>query len=151
MEALWCSGRFQPERTFSKFAQSRFLALQKSDAASLKVRLLKPDDQDDDEDDKKDISVYDFDMEEKKDVTVSPIGAKTSVLPSPTKSPGRSPSTHPLSPRVSACNITALCVVCGRIVILSNFCRCLRILTHFTLRFCRPSVRQLRQIHPVSN
>ena len=52
-------------------------------------------------DEKKDMSVYDFDEEEKKDdVQVSPIGAKTSILGSPTKSPGRSPSAHPLSPRV---------------------------------------------------
>ena len=71
---------------------------QKPEGAPLKVRLVSPGF---DDDDKKDISVYDFDEEEKKDdVGVSPIGMKTSVLGSPAKSPGRSPSAHPLSPKV---------------------------------------------------
>ena len=73
------------------------MLFQKSDGVPVKVRIMRPDLQGDE---KKDISVYDFDDDKKDDVGVSPIGAKTSVLGSPTKSPGRSPSAHPLSPKV---------------------------------------------------
>ena len=76
------------------------VVFQKSECVPLKVRIMRPDLEDDD---KKDISVYDFDDDKKDDVGASPIGAKTSVLGSPAKSPGRSPSAHPLSPRVCLC------------------------------------------------
>ena len=80
-----------------KSVKACFVLFQKSDGVPVKVRIMRPDLQGDE---KKDISVYDFDDDKKDDVGVSPIGAKTSVLGSPTKSPGRSPSAHPLSPKV---------------------------------------------------
>ena len=84
-----------------KSVKACFVVLfQKSDGVPVKVRIMRPDLQGDE---KKDISVYDFDDDKKDDVGVSPIGAKTSVLGSPTKSPGRSPSAHPLSPKVCFC------------------------------------------------